>query len=252
MGRLLLVILMLIGLPARAEQIVSGLSQSAVNINASFNGTGILIYGAVVRDAPPPTWPLLQVIITVEGPAVPIVVRQKERVAGIWINQGAMAIEGAPSFYAVMSTGPLADILTPAEDQVHRISIPMGVGEVRMTAGAGATSEYLAAFERIKQASGSYVLAPDSVLLLQQSLFRTEVALPANLIEGQYRVRMFLTRGGKVVDLHESRIEVSKTGLERFLFRLAQDQPLVYGIIALMIAAVAGWGASELFRRMRW
>ena len=251
-GRLLLMVLMLIGGPLRAEQIVSGLSQSQVAINASFDGTAILIYGAVVRDAPPPSWPLLQVIITVEGPMVPIVVRQKERVAGIWINRGGMEIEGAPSFYAVMSTGPLADILSPAEDQKHRISIPMEVGAVRMKAGAGATSDYLAAFERIKQASGSYVLAPDSVLLLQQSLFRTEVALPANLIEGQYRVRIFLTRGGKVVDMHESQIDVRKTGLERFLFRLAHEQPLLYGVIALLIAGLAGWAASELFRRMRW
>ena len=93
----------------------------------------------------PPSWPLLQVIVTVEGPSVPIVVRQKERVAGIWINQGAMSIEDAPSFYAVMSTGPLADILSPEEDKLHRISIPMGIGAVRMKAGAGATSDYLAA-----------------------------------------------------------------------------------------------------------
>ena len=252
MGRLLIVLVLLMAWPVRAEQIVSGLSQSQVAINASFDGTAILIYGAAMRDAPPPSWPLLQVIITVEGPVVPIVVRQKARVAGIWINQGAMAIEGAPSFYAVMSTGALGDILSPEEDRLHRVSIPMEVGTVRMKAGAGTASDYLAAFERIKQASGSYHLAPDSVLLLQQSLFRTEVTLPSNLIEGEYRVRIFLTRGGKVVDLQESRIEVSKTGVERFLFRLAHDQPLVYGLIALLIAGIAGWGASELFRRMRW
>lgn len=245
-------LMLALALPLRAEQIVSGLSQSRVSINASFDGTAILIYGAAMRDAPAPSWPLLQVIVAVEGPSVPIVVRQKERVAGIWINQGAMSIEDAPSFYAVMSTGPLADILSPEEDKLHRISIPMGIGAVRMKAGAGATSDYLAAFERIKEASGSYRLAPDSVLLLQQSLFRTEVALPANLIEGEYRVRIFLTRGGKVVDSQESRIEVGKDGLERFLFRLAHDQPLLYGLIALLIAGLAGWGASELFRRMRW
>ena len=248
----LLVLCLLLAAPVRAEQIVSGLSESRVSINASFDGTAILIYGAAMRDAPAPSWPLLQVIVTVEGPVVPIVVRQKQRVAGIWINQGAMTIEGAPSFYAVMSTGALGDILSPDEDRLHRVSIPMEIGTVRMKAGAGATSDYLAAFARIKQASGAYLLAPDSVLLLQQSLFRTEVMLPANLVEGEYRVRIFLTRGGRVVDLQESQIEVSKAGVERLLFRMAQDQPLLYGLIALLIAALAGWGASELFRRMRW
>lgn len=251
MGRLVF-LLLLLAWPLRAEQIVSGLSQSAVSINASFDGTAILIYGAAIRDAPPPSWPLMQVIITVEGPVQPIVVRHKERVAGIWINRGAMSVEGAPSFYAVMSTGRLEDILSPEEDKLHRVSIPMEIGTVRMKAGAGAASDYLAAFERIKEASGTYRLAPDSVLLLQQALFRTEVALPANLIEGEYQVRIFLTRGGKVVDIQDSQIEVSKAGVERFLFRLAHDQPLIYGLIALLIAGLAGWGASELFRRMRW
>ena len=245
-------VLLLLALPLRADEIVSGLSQSRVSITANFDGTAILIYGAAMREAPAPSWPLLQVIVVVEGPVVPIVVRRKERVAGIWINQGSMSVEGAPSFYAVMSTGPLDDILLPAEDMLHRISIPMGIGSVRMKAGAGATSDYLAAFERIKEASGSYRLAPDSVLLLQQSLFRTEVALPANLVEGEYRVRIFLTRGGRVLDVQESQIEVSKAGVERFLFRLAHDQPLIYGLLALLIAGLAGWGASELFRRMRW
>ena len=248
----LLILCLLLAAPVRAEQIVSGLSESRVSINANFDGTAILIYGAAMREAPAPSWPLLQVIVTVEGPVVPIVVRQKQRVAGIWINQGAMTIEGAPSFYAVMSTGALGDILSPDEDRLHRVSIPMEIGTVRMKAGAGATSDYLAAFARIKQASGAYLLAPDSVLLLQQSLFRTEVMLPANLVEGEYRVRIFLTRGGRVVDLQESQIEVSKAGVERLLFRMAQDQPLLYGLIALLIAALAGWGASELFRRMRW
>jgi len=248
----LLILCLLLAAPVGAEQIVSGLSESRVSINANFDGTAILIYGAAMREAPAPSWPLLQVIVTVEGPVVPIVVRQKQRVAGIWINQGAMTIEGAPSFYAVMSTGALGDILSPDEDRLHRVSIPMEIGTVRMKAGAGATSDYLEAFARIKQASGAYQLAPDSVLLLQQSLFRTEVMLPANLVEGEYRVRIFLTRGGRVVDLQESQIEVSKAGVERLLFRMAQDQPLLYGLIALLIAALAGWGASELFRRMRW
>lgn len=246
-----LVLFVLLALPLRAEEIVSGLSQSRVSIDARFDGTSILIYGAAMREEKPPAWPLLQVIVTVAGPEVPIVVRQKERVAGIWINQGAMAVDGAPSFYAIMTTGPLDEILSVAEDEVHNVSIPREIGAVRLGAGAGSSAEYLAALERIRKAEGRFRLAPNSVLLLQQSLFRTEVALPANLTEGDYKVRIFLTRGGTVVDLQESVIRVAKDGLERFLFRLAQDQPLLYGILSLLMAAFAGWAASEVFRRLR-
>lgn len=246
-----LILMLMLAWPVRAEEIVSGLSQSGVSIDARFDGTAILIYGAAMREEKPPAWPLLQVIITVAGPEQPIVVRQKERVAGIWVNQGAMAVDGSPSFYAIMTTGPLEDILSAEEDETHNVSIPRAIGAVRLGAGAGSAADYMAALQRIRATQGVYQLAPDTVLLLQQSLFRTEVNLPANLIEGDYQVRIFLTRGGSVVDLQESVITVRKAGLERILYRMAQDQPLLYGVIALLLAAVAGWAASELFRRLR-
>lgn len=246
-----LMLMLMLALPVRAEEIVSGLSQSGVSIDASFDGTSILIYGAAMREEKPPAWPLLQVIIAVAGPEVPIVVRQKEWVAGIWVNRGAMTVDGAPSFYAIMTTGPLDEILSEKADQAYNISIPREIGAVRLGAGAGSAAVYLEALQRIRKSQGVYKLAPDTVLLLQQSLFRTEVSLPANLIEGDYRVRIFLTRGGEVVDMQESVITVRKAGLERVLFRMAQDQPLLYGLIALLLAAFAGWAASEAFRRLR-
>ncbi|MDO9525986.1 MAG: TIGR02186 family protein, partial [Gemmobacter sp.] len=39
--------------------------------------------------------------------------------------------------------------------------------------------------------------------------------------------------------------------LERFLYWLAIEQPLAYGILSLVIAVVAGWGASAVFRLLR-
>ncbi|MGV8987693.1 MAG: TIGR02186 family protein [Cypionkella sp.] len=247
--------LMLLALPVRAQQppnpeeIVSGVSQSGVAITTSFDGAAILIYGAAIREAPPPDNSLLQVIITVQGPDTALIIRKKEHVAGIWINQGSVKIASAPSYYAVATSGDLDQILSPEEDAKYRISIPQTI-----TAGGVASADqadYIRALQRIKAASGSYKLAQDSVLLLRQALFRTDVTLPANLIEGIYKIRIFLTRNKTVVDMQNSQIEVRKAGLERTLYNLAMDQPLYYGILSLVLAMLAGWGASELFRRLR-
>ena len=62
---------------------------------------------------------------------------------------------------------------------------------------------------------------------------------------------MFLLRGGHVVDTQERLIGVRKAGLERFLFNLAHEQPLLYGVISLAMAVVAGWAASAAFAFMR-
>ena len=96
MIRALLFVLLLTA-PAQAEEIVAGLSQSRVSITARFEGSEILIYGAVKRDAPPPEGPKLEVIVTVEGPSTPLVIRRKERVAGSLSPYGTLeALLGEP------------------------------------------------------------------------------------------------------------------------------------------------------------
>lgn len=241
--------------PAQAqdgsERVVAGLSQSNVSITARFEGLQILIYGAVRRDAPPPEDPPLEVIVTVEGPSEPVTVRKKSRVFGLWINTEAVEINAAPTFYAVATTGPLDEILSQTEDLRQRISIPRAISAIGIASDAAEPARFIEALIRIREADHAYLIARDDVLLTEATLFRTDIALPANLTEGDYRVRIFLLRGGAVVDEHLSQIDVRKEGLERWLTNLAHNQPLAYGLLSLLIAVLAGWGASAGFRLIR-
>lgn len=233
------------------EKIVAGLSQNRVAITANFDGSEILIYGAVKRETPTPTDSTLDMIITVEGPSVPLVIRRKEKVAGIWINGASVRIDSAPSFYTVATSGPLATILSDTDDLRNKITIRQVIRAVGISAEASNSIEFVEALQRIRLQNDSYRIAENSVQLVEETLFRTDVVLPANLTEGNYRVRMFLLRGGKVVDTQERLIGVRKAGLERFLFNLAHERPFLYGVISLMMAAVAGWAASAAFAFMR-
>lgn len=233
---------------AGAESIVAGLSQTQVAITARFAGSEILVYGAVRRDAPVPASPPLGVIVTVEGPATPVIVRQKSREFGIWVNTQAVEIDRAPSFYAVASTGPLAEQLSDTEDLRHRITIARAIRAVGIASEGLDSASFVDALIRIREQAGAYRELPGSVSLTEETLLRTDVALPANLIEGDYRVRIYLTRGGKVIDTQERKIFVRKAGLERWLANLSRQEPLIYGLLSLALAVVAGWGASAAFR----
>lgn len=232
---------------AASEDIVAGLSQNRVSITADFEGSEILIYGAVKRTAPAPEG-ALHVIITVEGPSRPLTVRKKDRTAGIWINREAVQIASAPSFYAIATTGHLRDILTETENLRHQITIPRAIRAVGIAQQAQNAPEFLEALIRVREAEDRYRLRERSVQFTEATLFRADVVLPSNLTEGLYRVRIFLTRNGQVVDTIERQINVRKEGLERFLFNLSRDQPLIYGLLSLLIAVVAGYGASAAFR----
>ncbi|WP_435257696.1 TIGR02186 family protein [Thioclava sp. FR2] len=243
---------LLLAVPVMAEEaIVAGLSQSRVSITADFDGSEILIYGAVKRDEPIPKNAPLHVIITVEGPSTSLKVRKKERRLGIWVNTDVVQIGKAPSFYAVATTGFLDKILTATEDLRHQITIPRAIRAVGISAQAKDSPTFVEALLRIRENEGQYRLDERTVQLTEATLFRTDVALPANLTEGMYRVRIFLTRDGVIVDNIERHINVRKEGLERFLTNLSREQPFIYGVLSLLIAVAAGYGASTAFRLIK-
>lgn len=237
--------------PPPEETVVAGLSSDSVAITASFNGSEILIYGAIKRETPIPEGPPLQVIVTVEAPSSGVTVWRKERKAGIWVNAEAVRIGAAPGFYAVATSAALDDILLPEWDSRYRISLSHAMRAFAGQIAVDSAVPFTEALIRIRQDEGLYRLDEGSVSLIDQTLFRADVSLPANLVEGAYKTRIFLLRNGQVIDVFVAPINVRKVGVERWLYRLAFDQPFLYGLMSLGVAVGAGWGASAGFRRLR-
>ena len=233
-----------------AEEVVLGLSRNKVAITANFDGSDILVFGAVKRDAPMPKQPL-DVIVTIAGPQLPATVRRKARHLGIWTNSEAVQVDAAPTFYAVATTGPLDKVLSNVEDLRHKITIPRAIRAVGTVGMAPDAGEFVDALIRLRTKTGAYQTLEGGVALDEQTLFRTSISMPSNLTEGAYKTRIFLTRDGKVVSQFQTDIEVRKVGLERWLYTLAQHKPLAYGLLSLAIAIAAGWGASAAFRALR-
>jgi uncharacterized protein (TIGR02186 family) len=238
------------GEEASGEEIVLGLSSNRVAITATFDGSDILIFGAIKREAPPPEGASpLEVIVTVSGPLQPLTVRQADRRMGLWVNAAAVEVDAAPSFYAVATTGPISGILRVTEDLRHSITIPRAIRAIGNEVGN--REDFLDALIRIREGEGLYQVREGTIAFTEQTLFRAQIDLPANLVEGDYATRIFLTRDGEVLDVYETTIFVRKAGIERWLHALSQEQPFLYGLLALAVAIVAGWGASEAFRAIR-
>lgn len=247
-----LVLLLCLALPAQAEVVVAGLSQNRVAITANFDGSEILIFGAVKREAPAPTTEgALQVVITVAGPSKPVTVRRKSKRYGIWINTEMVEVDLAPSFYAVATSAPFDEILSSVEDLRYKVSIPRAIRSVGAPMTVSDAANFADAIIRIRTGSGLYQVRESTIDVSQETLFDTAIELPSNLTEGDYTARIFLTRGGKVVDVFQTDIFVQKVGLERWVYNLAHERPLIYGILSLVIAITAGWMASAVFRYIR-
>ncbi|MBL4769067.1 MAG: TIGR02186 family protein [Rhodobacteraceae bacterium] len=245
--------LFLIALPfvAHTEEVVLGLSKDKVAITTVFDGSEILIFGAVKREKPIPTGPPLEVVITVAGPSQPVMVRRKAYRYGIWINVDSVGVDSAPAFYAVATSAPIDEVLSDVEDLRQKITINRAIRSVGAPDAIKDAASFTEALIRIRRKAELYQMLEGQVAVDQQTLFRTSIKMPANLTEGDYTTRIFLTRAGKIVASYETSIDVRKVGLERWLFALSRENPMWYGLMSLAIAIAAGWGASAAFRLLR-
>ena len=72
-----------------------------IAVTAGFVGTKLLLFGAIDDEG--------EVAVVVRGPEGPMVVRRKERVAGIWINRAQARFAPVPLFYWVATSRPFAE-----------------------------------------------------------------------------------------------------------------------------------------------
>lgn len=228
------------GSPATAEPLVADLSRHLVAITTGFAGTDVLMFGAV--DGPG------DVVVVVRGPTRAEVVRRKDRLAGIWVNAASAVVEGAPSFYHVAATRPLAALAEEPVLDRHQI----GAQRLEMTvqgADRAEAAEYREALLRLKRAQGLYGVEVAPVTFLGERLFRTEIHFPSNVPVGTYGVEIYLFRDGEVAGAQTTPLVIGKVGIGAELYDFAHRHAEMYGIVAVILAASAGWVAAVAFKK---
>lgn len=229
--------------------LITELSQTRIDINTTFKGAELLVFGAIQYPGGrvPDTAP--DVAIVVRGPTEPVTVRRKERVAGIWLNTDAVRFESVPGFYAVATTRPISDL---ADDRIMAI-YELGVRSLQLSPASGESEVVRAQFEdgliAAKAKAGLFSESPDGVQVTGQVLYQARLQLPSAVPVGDYTAEIFLIREGRVVASATVPIEIDKSGFERWIYVMAQENSLAYGLAAVFAALGSGWLASFMKRR---
>ena len=224
---------------AKARALVTDLSSKEIGITADFSGTELLLFGAIEGKG--------DIAVVVRGPKRREVVRRKGRIAGIWINTDSLAFENVPAFYWIATTRKLEDMAPPA------LLASLELGERRLKIVAQDTSARAKGFHdallRNKRKLGLFGGATGRVKILEDRLFRTSVTFPANVPTGIYKVEVFLFRNNRLIGSSVRPLTVHKAGIEAEIFNFAYQHAAWYGVIAIVIALMAGWAAGMVFRK---
>lgn len=239
-------------LEARSEGVEADLATHHVAVKTDFAGVNVLLFGAIVNQGNVDNLALLDMIIVVRGPSRQMRVRKKERVAGLWINQDSATFDEVPGYYATLSTRPVSEIAPSYTLLKNGIGFTSLQGKLILSSPGfikGNVKEYAAAVVRVHQSQNLYQQLKGAIGFTGQHLFRAEFELPANVPLGDYTAEVFTFRGGEMIGSYTTSLKIEKSGVERFIYELAHQQPLIYGIISVILALAAGMGAAALFRK---
>jgi len=226
---------------AAAEPLIADLTSHLIAITTGFTGTNVVLFGSTDGAG--------DIIVVVRGPERDTIVRRKSRVAGLWINKRQVTFTSVPSYYAVFSSRPLAEIAPPSVQALHQIGLTnLHLGVLERKRSPDDVANFRAALIRDRQRDGLFGDTVGRVNFLGDRLFRATITFPANVPTGTYLVEIFLVRDKGVVTGQTTPLVVSQAGIDAEINEFAGRWAFFYGVVAVVGAAMAGWLASLPFR----
>jgi uncharacterized protein (TIGR02186 family) len=229
--------------------LVPDISARNVQIRYSFTGAQLLLFGAVVYPGGRAPERPADIAVVLRGPVQPILVREKQKVAGIWMNADSNRFRSAPSFYSVASSKPITDLVDERTAAIYEL----GLHNLQLSPGGGALPDKERRFEAglldLRRREGLYSENPRGVEITDRVLYRAVITIPSQVPVGTYTAETFLIDDGRVLAAATRDIQIDKSGFERFVAVAARRHRLLYGLTAVALSLGLGWAAAAAFRR---
>ncbi|HET9812643.1 MAG TPA: TIGR02186 family protein [Sphingomicrobium sp.] len=250
-GRPLLLLAALAPLLIAADKpvLVPDVSARHVEIRYTFTGAQLLLFGAIVYPGGRAPDEPADVAVVLRGPVQPILVREKQKIAGIWMNADSNRFRSAPSFYAVASSRPVPDLVDERTAAIYEL----GLGNLQLSPGGGALPDKERRFEAglldLRTRERLYSENPHGVEITNGVLYRATISIPSQVPVGTYTAETFLIDHGRVLAAATRDIEIGKSGFERFVALAARRHAFLYGLTSVVLSLALGWAAAAAFRR---
>ncbi len=215
-----------------------------IEAGAFYNGASVRVEGRAAAGS--------KLILTVTGLEREECFNRKARFGPIWLNASKLRISGMPSLFLRFSVGPISAILCPNEISRNRLDQESLMARMHIEPklldhrdDATIRNDYMA----LKRGEGAFSLA-DGGIVMQDSGDCTSYALdlhwPKRAPPAVYEVRVFEVVDGSIARQASVPLSVVRTGFPAWLADLAANRASSYGVAAVLIGALAGFGIDRL------
>jgi uncharacterized protein (TIGR02186 family) len=246
--RVVLALLAFLALTGQRDPIlVPEVSQHEIRVRQGFTGTELLLFGAILDPQGRRSREPYDIVVVLKGPTEPILVREKAKKLGVWVNAQSTSFRSAPSFFSVASSRPIDQIVDDRTAAIYELGLgflqlsPSGVidpdEQTRFTLG----------LVDLRLREGLYREDGDGVTINNGVLYQARIAVPSSVSTGRYTAETFAIADGRVIASAIAEVQVEKQGFERFVADQADGSPMLYGLFAVVLSLFMGWLAGRVF-----
>ncbi len=215
---------------------------NALHITESFKGALVTVSAEIPRGA--------GAVVELRGADQEKHLLRKGRRGGLWMSVGEVKVLGVPSIYLVMSTPNLS---VGKENEEY-----LGYGAIENRAQfqgnlpEGGKEVLLKQYLKLKESEGLYGLFPGALKVEEtrddQSTVTGQLRMPSNIAVGDYQIMISVFRNGKLLRQKSTQLKVDVKGVTAFLLSLAYRHAALYGLLAVVVAIIAGFGMGFVFK----
>jgi len=224
-----------------AQKAYFDLSQNEIKIDTNFKGQDLILFGLTEPDH--------DIIIIVRGPKEDLTIRNKKRILGFWFNINSVDYISVPKVYFISSNSIITNLLNQKEMFEEEIGfdkiklIPKNQKDLFVD-----LSQWNESVIRIQKEKNLY--KNFDLKLVDDKLFQTRLYFPHNIPTGKYIVTTYRIKNKKIINSNDRIILISKSGIGNKIFLFAQENSILYGIVAILFAIIVGASAATIFRKL--
>jgi uncharacterized protein (TIGR02186 family) len=234
--------------PEAQQKVITSVSKNVVEIGLSYSGDKIFFFGV----NPVPGSDVVIKLTAEKEEAIKLSVKGK--VGPLWMTVKQYEVTNSPFIYKIHASKPLDQIISPETAQQLELGYPAVRGKMKLhlIRGEAAPEDEERVWKgllKIKERATLYNVVEDPARLeiSEGKLFKHYFRFPPAATEGRYQVESYCFLKGELVGYGKDIIEIKKVGLENWLTQTSQNQPVFFGIMAVLIAVGAGLLVGVLF-----
>ncbi len=230
--------------PVQAFALTVDVTPGRIPITIGYHGTKLMIKGSGLNTQ--------DIIVQIHSQLGEEHLKYKGKAGGIfWMKLGNIVFEDVPKVYLVYSTKDIHEMLPP---QICK-ELAIGYDALRSRAKIKTNmknferDKWIVEFLKFMEEEQLYH-EEDGVIKVDRAehTFSVDIDWPFEAPPGEYFVEVFAVQNGQVVDKAQARIRVERVGLIKQLSHMAFEKPALYGIIAIVVAILAGFGVGMVFK----